>query len=99
MQGLGTDDRTLIRIIVSRSEIDLAAIQREYERLYDKTLQSEVKVRQGAFLGPIVFPLYIFSGVRGKRARVVRDAAPQRHAGRRHRGQDPREDHHEPRGV
>ncbi|XP_063536768.1 annexin B10 isoform X5 [Cydia strobilella] len=43
MQGLGTDDRTLVRIIVSRSELDLATIAREYERLYDKTLESEIR--------------------------------------------------------
>ncbi|KAG6454868.1 annexin B10 isoform X3 [Manduca sexta] len=61
MQGLGTDDRTLIRIVVSRSEQDLGAIKREYERLYDKTLESEVRGETSgdykralvALLGPV----------------------------------------------
>ncbi|PAV72807.1 hypothetical protein WR25_07196 [Diploscapter pachys] len=38
-KGMGTNDKDLIRILVSRSETDLAAIAEEYRRANGKTLQ------------------------------------------------------------
>jgi len=43
MKGMGTDDKTLVRIIVSRCEIDLAYIRSEYAKIYGKTLEAAVK--------------------------------------------------------
>jgi len=43
MAGAGTDDHALIRIIVSRCEIDLALIRAEYEKIYGKPLEAAIK--------------------------------------------------------
>ena len=44
MKGLGTDDDTLVRVIVSRCEIDLVNIKEEFEKLTSQKLAEFVTV-------------------------------------------------------
>ncbi|KAI5608096.1 annexin A6 [Silurus asotus] len=44
MKGLGTDDRALIRIMVSRSEIDLFNIRKEFKDTHDASLHEFIQL-------------------------------------------------------
>ncbi|KAM7391087.1 hypothetical protein PAMP_021803 [Pampus punctatissimus] len=43
MKGMGTDESTLNRIMVSRSEIDLLDIKAEFKKLYSHSLHSDIE--------------------------------------------------------
>ncbi|OCT86667.1 hypothetical protein XELAEV_18020353mg [Xenopus laevis] len=43
MKGMGTDDKTLIRVMVSRCEIDMLEIRCEFKKMYGKSLHSFIK--------------------------------------------------------
>uniref|UniRef100_A0A672IBS3 Annexin n=1 Tax=Salarias fasciatus TaxID=181472 RepID=A0A672IBS3_SALFA len=43
MKGLGTDDRALIRIMVSRSEVDLFNIRKEFKETHDASLHEFIQ--------------------------------------------------------
>lgn len=43
MKGAGTDEKTLTRIMVSRSEIDLFNVRQEFIEKYDKSLHQAIE--------------------------------------------------------
>lgn len=43
MKGAGTDDNSLIRLVISRSEIDMAEIKEAFQKKYGKTLASFIQ--------------------------------------------------------
>jgi hypothetical protein len=44
MKGLGTDENSLIRIVVSRCEKDMVQIKDKFQELYNASLLSFIKV-------------------------------------------------------
>uniref|UniRef100_A0A6Q2WT76 Annexin n=1 Tax=Esox lucius TaxID=8010 RepID=A0A6Q2WT76_ESOLU len=49
LKGAGTDDQTLIRVMVSRSEVDMLDIRANYRRLFACSLYSSIKDSAGRF--------------------------------------------------
>ncbi|XP_052761234.1 annexin A4-like isoform X2 [Mya arenaria] len=43
MKGAGTDDRTLIRVIVTRAEVDMVQIKQEFQKMYGQTLDQFIR--------------------------------------------------------
>eukprot|EP00731_Ephydatia_muelleri_P012387 Em0006g1281a len=43
MKGAGTDDKTLVRVVVTRSEVDMVNIRKAFKQLYGKTLGSSLR--------------------------------------------------------
>lgn len=57
LQGLGTADNTLIRIMVSRAEIDMLDIREFFRLSYEKSLYNMIKVSNNITLIP-TFPSF-----------------------------------------
>lgn len=43
MEGLGTNDQKLIRLIITRCEIDMVEIKGAFQRMFGKSLKSFIK--------------------------------------------------------
>ena len=44
MKGLGTDDESLLRVVISRCEVDMVQIKEAFERDYKQTLGQFIAV-------------------------------------------------------
>ena len=43
IEGFGTDNKTLIRILITRCEVDMNIIKRYYKQLYKKDMVEDIK--------------------------------------------------------
>ncbi|KAL7028246.1 hypothetical protein ACKWTF_005774 [Chironomus riparius] len=59
MKGLGTNDRQLVRLVVTRCEIDMTEIKEAFERLFGESLKTMIK---GDTSGAYKYALYALIG-------------------------------------
>lgn len=59
-QGCGTDEATLNRIMVSRSEIDLLDIRADYKKLYEHSLHSAIEVTSHFMVLTVIFRILLW---------------------------------------
>ena len=57
LEGIGTKDTNLIRIIISRSEIDMSLIKQAYKKLYNRDMVNDVKFDTHGDYRKILFAL------------------------------------------
>ncbi|XP_072127121.1 annexin A13-like [Mobula birostris] len=57
MKGTGTDEDTLIRILVSRSEVDLPNIKEKYQEMYKKPLADDIKLETSGHFQKVLLAL------------------------------------------
>lgn len=62
LQGAGTDEKTLTRIMISRSEIDLLNIRHEFLDLFDKSLHHMIEVRGHGHPSPACHLVWLSPG-------------------------------------
>ena len=46
MKGLGTDDNALVRVIISRCEVDMVQIKEEFQKAYNQSLAKFIEVNE-----------------------------------------------------
>lgn len=63
MKGLGTDDSRLIRLVVTRSEIDMGEIKSVFYKEYGQSLEDFISVSystsQNVYIGVIDMSMYL----------------------------------------
>ncbi|KAJ8402030.1 hypothetical protein AAFF_G00372650 [Aldrovandia affinis] len=57
MEGRGTRTETLVRVLVSRSELDLKKVVAEYKKVYGKPLQQDILAESGGALETVLLTL------------------------------------------